>query len=352
MAKRVRFAVLGLGMGRNHCRAITAVKGAELAAVCDHDETRLKAVCDEFDVHGTETWTDLIKDDGIDAVCVCTESGTHAKFARRFAEAGKHLIVEKPVDIRLPRITKLGETVDNSGVKCGVALQLRFNPCHAAIKQFIDKGKLGRIVSAHAALPWYRPQSYYEGDHGSWKGTWKLDGGGSLMNQGIHSVDLLQWFCGPVHEVCGYAGVFAHDIEAEDQAVALLKFEDGGLGTIFTATCVAPDQPQRIEVFGTDGSFRLTGGRLERFDAGAKGERERMLDRFSGKTTKDKAGVDPMAVGAEGHGALVDDLVKAIRNDRAPAITIADATHCVEIVTAIYKSNRTARSVKVASLRK
>jgi len=352
MPKDLNFAVVGLGMGMHHCKAICAAKGAQLAAVCDHDEERLGEAVKEYDVKGYLRWADLLKDPEVDVINVCVESGKHSDFAMAAAKAGKHVIVEKPVEITPARIRKLRDTIDKTGVTCGVIFQSRFEPCNIAIKKAIDKGKMGSLFGVHACLPWFRADSYYSGAHGSWKGTWKLDGGGSLMNQGIHTVDLIQWLAGPVEEVCGFHGVFNHDIETEDQTVAILRFASGALGTLYTTTCAIPDGAQRIHIYGSKGSFCKQGPGLEFWELGTPKERQRMMERFGANQAADTAGADPMAIGSDGHVIIIEDMVKAIRQKREPAITIESATHAVEIANAIFKSGKTGKAVKVAGLRK
>jgi predicted dehydrogenase len=193
---------------------------------------------------------------------------------------------------------------------------------------------------------------YYQGPHGRWRGTWKHDGGGSLSNQGIHTVDLVQWIAGPVHSVCGFFGVFNHKIEAEDQVVAILKFENGALGTLLTTTCTIPDQPLHLHMYGTKGSYSRKADLLEFYEMGTPKERERMMRLFGGERLHDTAGVDPLALSTDGHKRLVEDLVAAVRNGRDPAITIDSASRSVEIVHAIYRSGRTGREVKVGEMRK
>ncbi len=352
MARELNFAVVGLGMGRHHCKAIQSAKGANLAAVCDIDEKRLKQAVKEYDCKGYTSYKEMLKDKSIDCVNVVTESGTHANFGIAAAKAGKHIIVEKPVDITPARIKPLREAVKKAGIKAGCIFQSRFRNCNILIRKAIQKGKMGQLIGAHAYLPWFRAQSYYEGPHGSWKGTWKLDGGGSLMNQGIHTVDLIQWLAGPVKSVCGFYGVYNHKIEAEDQTVAILKFENGALGTLFSTTCAIPDKGQRLYMYGTKGSFMQSGSGLEFYEMDAPKQRQRMMELFGEGKKADVASKDPMAVSADGHMLIVEDLVKAIRNDREPAITIESASHAVEIACAVFKSSRTGKEIKISDIRK
>ncbi|HIJ64874.1 MAG TPA: Gfo/Idh/MocA family oxidoreductase [Candidatus Hydrogenedentes bacterium] len=352
MARDLNFGVVGLGMGGHHCIAVKKAKGANLVAVCDLDEERLARATKTHGVRGYTKYAEMLKDKSIDCVNVVVESGKHAELGIAAARAGKHIIMEKPVDITPARIKKFQDAVRPTGVKVGCIFQSRFDNCNILLKRAIDKGKLGKLIGAHAHLPWFRADSYYAGPHGSWKGTWKLDGGGSLMNQGIHTVDLLQWLAGPVHSVCGFYGVFDHAIEAEDQTVGILKFENGAFGTLFSTTCCVPEGAQRVFFYGTKGSFSAHAGKLEFYEAGPPKERRRMMGLFGGARQADAAAADPMAVSADGHTLIIEDLVKAIRYDREPAITVESAKHAVEIACAIYRSAPIGKEVKISQVRK
>lgn len=352
MAKDLNFGVVGLGMGTHHCRAIGNAKGAKLAAVCDTDPERVKSMVDTYGCRGYNSWHDMLADDSIDCVNICTESGKHANMGIEAAKAGKHMMVEKPVDITPAAIKKLRDAVTKAGVKASCIFQSRLDPLNLQFKNAIQKGKLGNLVGVHAILPWWREQSYYDGLHGSWKGTWALDGGGSLMNQGVHTIDLLQWLAGPVESVAGFYGVFAHKIEAEDQTVAILKFANGALGTLTTTTCCFPNKEQRIFIYGSKGCFSKYGSELEFFDAGSPKERERLMGAFGARNSGESLGSNPMALSADGHTVLVEDMVKCIRTGKEPIITLESATHAVEIATAIFKSAQTGKIVKVAEVRK
>ena len=353
MARDLNFAVVGLGMGGHHCMAINGAKGAHLAAVCDLDKQRVESRKKEFGADkGYGKFEDVLKDKDIDVVCIVTESGYHTEMGIKAARAGKHIIMEKPIDVALSRIKKFEGEVKKCGVKCGCIFQSRMDNANIMIKKAIDAGKMGKLIGAHASLPWFRSNEYYSGKHGAWHGTWKLDGGGSMMNQGIHTVDLIQWLAGPVESVFGYAGVFSHKIEAEDQTVAVLKFKNGALGTFFSTTCAIPESAQRLYMYGSKGSFSKFGNTVELFEMGTKSERERMLKLFGNKEKQSDVGKDPMAVSADGHTLIIEDMVKAVRSNREPAITIASGTHAVEIACAIYKSVKTGKEVKIKEVAK
>lgn len=348
MSAEIGFAVVGLGMGRHHCKAVQSAPGARLVGVCDLDAERLAPVAKEYDCKAWNHLDELLADDDVDVVNIATPSGTHVELALKVAAAGKHLIVEKPADIRVDRIDELIAAVDKAGVKAAGIFQSRLDPLNGQIRDAVADGKLGNLIGVHGHLPWYRKQTYYDGAHGSWKGTWDTDGGGSLMNQGVHTVDLLQWFAGPVACVMGMFGVFAHDIEAEDQAVALLKFECGAIGTLFTTTCAFPGFDQRIMLYGSEGSVSkregaLDGWKLVNDEDGS--QEAQMLESFGLKADKKSGSADPLAVSFDGHTQIILDLMDAIREGRDPHISLGSARHAVEIINAIYESGRTGKEV-------
>jgi predicted dehydrogenase len=347
--REIGFGVVGLGMGTHHAKAIQSAKGAKLIAVCDIDEGRLNRTVEEHKVKSYKSYDDMLKDDEIEVINVCVPSGMHVDMAIQAIEAGKNIIVEKPVDIKVEKIDKLIEVGNKAGVKMSGIFQSRTTPMNKRIKDAIDKGRLGKLIGAHAILPWYRAQSYYEGRHGSWKGTWDMDGGGSLMNQGVHTVDLIQWLVGRVRSVFGAFGVYAHKIEAEDKAAALLKFENGALGTLTTTTSAYPGLSQMVLIHGEEGTISWSEGHLVAWKIRGEKEKEEEADMLSLYGPREKRGEttasDPMAVGSSGHVGMVEDMVQAILEDREPEITIESAKHAVEIVNAIYESGRTGKEV-------
>ena len=350
--REIGFGVVGLGMGKHHAWTITEAKGARLVAVCDVDAERLNQVMAQYGCRGYAAYEDLLADEDVEVAAICTPTGMHVDMALEAIALGKHLMVEKPVDVRLDKIDRLIEAGRNAGVKMQAIFQSRTVPLHRRMKEALDGGRLGKPIGVHATLPWYRKQSYYEGPHGSWKGTWAMDGGGSLMNQGVHTVDLLQWLVGRVRSVMGAFGAYSHEIESEDTSVAALKFENGALGTLSTTTCAYPGLPQTILIYGERGTIRVEEGELKiwKIQGEREGEEEQEMLRLYGPKAKNGSeGVssDPMAVGASGHQGEVEDLVEAIRTDREPYIPIESAKHAVGIVQAIYESGRTGREVVI-----
>ena len=349
MSREVGFAVVGLGMGRHHCKAIQTAPEARLVAICDIDAERLNPAAEEYGCKAYAGLEELLADDEVEVVNIATPSGMHSEMGIQVTEAGKHLIVEKPADIVAERIDALIAAGQKNRVKVGGIFQSRLDPLNIRIREAIQEGRLGKLIGVHGHLPWYRKQSYYDGLHGSWKGTWKMDGGGSLMNQGVHTVDLLQWLVGRVEGVMGMFGVFAHEIEAEDQTVALLRFENGAIGTLYTTTCCYPGYDQVVTLYGTEGSILKQEGLLRGWKLmdDTEGEEEKRLLDFYGEKEDASGSSDPMAVSFDGHTQIITDMIEAIKEDREPMIKLESARHAVEIINAIFESGRSGREVKV-----
>jgi len=345
--KEIGFGVVGLGMGAYHASAIVEAKGAKLVALCDADEDRLNKTNEKFKVKAYKNYTDMLSDREIEVINVCTPSYLHVDMAILAVKAGKHVIVEKPVDIKVEKINTLIKEGNKAGIKMSAIFQSRTTPLNRRIKDAIDNGRLGKVIGVNGLLPWYREQSYYQGPHGSWKGTWDMDGGGSLMNQGVHTVDLLQWFGGRVKSVFGSYGVFTHNIGAEDNTVAILKFENGALGTLMTTTCAYPGISQHIIIYGDKGTVAKEDEQLKFWRIQGEKETAEETEMLNLYGPQEKRGAttasDPMAVGASGHTGLIEDMVHCILEDKEPMITIESAKHAVEIVNAIYESGRTGK---------
>lgn len=349
--REIGFGVVGLGMGAYHADAVAGSKGAKLIALCDIDESRLNKTNEKFKVKAYKNYDDMVNDKEIEVINVCSPSYLHVDMALQAVKAGKNVIVEKPVDISVDKINMLIAEGKKAGVKMSGIFQSRTTPLNKRIKDAIDKERIGKLIGVHCSLPWYREQSYYQGPHGSWKGTWDKDGGGSLMNQGVHSVDLLQWFGGRVKSVFGAFGVFAHDISAEDKTVAVLKFENGALGTLMTSTCAYPGLSQQILIFGDKGTISKDDEQLKTWKVRGEQEKEEEAEMMNLYGPREKRGEttasDPMAVGSSGHVGLIEDMVQAILEDKGTLITIESAKHAVEIVNAIYESGRTGKEVNI-----
>jgi len=348
----IRFAVVGLGMGRSHCADIRDARGAELVAVCDTEPERLRKGMADFGVRGTERFEEILADPEIDVVNICTPSGMHSDMTCQALRAGKHVICEKPPDVTVAKVDAMIAAQKETGRKLQIIFQSRFEPLNRRIKQTIADGRLGRLVGVHGAVHWYRAQSYFDCP-GMWKGTWAMDGGGSLSNQGVHTVDLIQWLCGPVAEVYGKFGVFAHEIEAEDKTVAVLVFRNGALGTLTTTTAAYPGLETELVIHGSKGSIvvrdNLQRWRIQGESREAEEQEEKeMLALYGPKGMRDASvSSDPFAFATRGHLAQIEDMVQAIQEDREPLNPVATTRHTVEILNAIYESGRTGQVVRL-----
>jgi predicted dehydrogenase len=271
---------------------------------------------------------------------VCVPSGLHAEIGTRAAKAGKHLVVEKPIDVTLEAADRLIEAARAAGVALTVISQHRFDPGLIETKRLLGEGALGRLLLGQASTKWYRSQAYY--DSAGWRGTWAMDGG-SLLNQGIHYVDLLRWCMGPVAEVTAVCTTQAHQIEVEDTSLAIVRFSSGAVGTILSSTAAFPGFPQRLEITGTEGTVIIEDGRIIRRAFGAD-HTEAAAD-----GAQPGAAADPAALDVRSHAAQIADLLAAIDEGRDPAVTGEAGRDALEIVCAVYESASAGRAVTLGS---
>jgi UDP-N-acetyl-2-amino-2-deoxyglucuronate dehydrogenase len=276
----------------------------------------------------------------VEVVCVCVPSGLHAAIGIQAAKAGKHLVVEKPIDVSLDAADRLIDAARTAGVALTVISQHRFDPGLVELRRLLDGGALGRLVLGEASTKWYRTQDYY--DSAAWRGTWAMDGG-SLMNQGVHYVDLLRWCMGPPAEVTALYSTQAHRIEVEDTALAVVRFASGAVGTILSSTAAFPGFPQRLEITGTEGTVIVENGRIVR-RALATG-----TDPASAAAAAAPAAADPAALDVASHAAQLADLLDAVEGGREPSVSGESGRDALEIVLAVYESSRIGRSVRLSS---
>jgi UDP-N-acetyl-2-amino-2-deoxyglucuronate dehydrogenase len=333
------FGIVGTGViAAMHAAAIARLPGAWLSAITDVDAAATAAFAARFGAVAEPSLDALLTRDDVDVVCVCVPSGLHAEIGTRAARAGKHLVVEKPIDVSLEAADRLIAAARQAGVALTVISQHRFDPGLVELKQLISGGALGRLVLGEASTKWFRAQGYY--DSAAWRGTWAMDGG-SLMNQGVHYVDLLRWCLGPVAEITAICATQTHQIEVEDTALALVRFTSGAVGTIMSTTAAAPGFPQRLEVTGTRGTVIVADGHIV----------HRALDgdpaAASGDSPGAGAAADPAAIEVAAHAAQLADLLAAIDEGREPAVGGQDGRDALEIVCAVYESARTGQAVRL-----
>lgn len=327
------------GVGISGAGAIAAVHAEALEEL---DDARLVAVTAASEVAGRKLaqthragwhaeFGELLERPDVDVVMLCTPSGLHPDQAVAAARAGKHVITEKPMAVTLEGVDRMIRACREAGVTLSVIFQYRYNRGALRLKRAVEAGLFGSLVLGNAFVHWHRTRAYYE-ESGGWRGTWALDGGGALMNQSIHAVDLLQWILGPVESVCGYAGTLAHDIEAEDTASAALRFASGALGAIQGTTSAHEDSPLRIEIRGTGGGATLEGPRLTAWQPGRE---EEVLSPRDLESLPEPRGDEPLGIA---HRRQLKEIFAALREGREPPVPGEDARKAVEIVLGIYRS--------------
>jgi UDP-N-acetyl-2-amino-2-deoxyglucuronate dehydrogenase len=343
------FAIVGCGViAPFHARAISDLPNARLVGVMDLHEERAAQRGAEFGVDHSTDLEDVLRRPDVDVVCVCVPSGRHAEVGVRAARAGKHLVVEKPIDVTLEAADRLIGACRDSGVQLTVISQHRYDPGVRLLRELLDTGRLGRPILGDAVIKWYRTQKYY--DSGGWRGTWALDGGGCLMNQGVHYVDLLQWMMGPVDSVFARFSTAAHQIEVEDVVVVVLRFRSGALGSLEASTAVYPGLPERLEVTGTGGTVIVEAGSLrlcelkdEKGETSPYGARLRSAAPPGGET----GSADPAAISHYGHREQIREFLAAITTGGEPMLSGEEGRKPLEIVLAVYESARTGREVRL-----
>ena len=343
----MRFAVIGAGViGALHAETISQLRSTELIAVVDVEPEAARELAERY---GTLALTDVdetLARPDVDAVAICTPSGQHAELVTRALSAGKHVVVEKPLDVSLEAAHRVADAERVSGRRVTVISQHRFDPASQLVFEAVRSGRLGRVTSGNAIISWWRSQAYY--DSAGWRGTWALDGGGALMNQGIHTVDLLVWFLGQPVEVFAWTGRLAHDrIEVEDTAAATIRFAGGALGVIQATTAAYPGLNARVQLHGDRGSAVIDDDRLAYFHAAQARESGPDLGAGSPDNQAEQVLASSSQPGRTSHTAQYEDFVGSIANDRSPLVTVGEATRTLAVVIAIYESARTGRPVSV-----
>ncbi len=337
VGERLQFGVLGCGIiGGTHAGAVAALPGATLAAVADSDFARAEALGAQYGVPPYAGLAEMLAGTALDVVTIGTPSGLHAAQACAAMQAGCHVLVEKPMALTAADLDTMLQVQTATGRQLAVVSQHRFDPATREVQGRVAAGAFGRLMLGSATVAWWRSQGYY--DSAAWRGTRALDGG-VLMNQAIHSIDLLQWLMGPVHSVYAYTDTRVHTMESEDVAVAVLRFANGALGTIAATTGAAPGDVTRLEIFGDRGSAVIENDCLARLRL--VGEDGTAPDSAS----SDPAHGDPSAPNS--HTAQIADLIRAIREGGTPLVDGHAGRRPVDIILAIYESARSGGEVVV-----
>ncbi len=322
----VNFAVVGLGMGSNRARMIKSTDGAELKCVVDLQANLAKKMGEELGTEWTTDLDDALGRGDIDGVMVMTPSGTHAEIGIRAAKAGKHVITTKPMDVSTEACDRLIAACDEAGVKLAVDYQSRYVDSNYRVAEALKRGWLGEPILGEVRFKWFRSDEYFE-HNGGWRGTWKMDGGGSLANQGAHLLDVISWFMGDFESVYGEMGIMNHDIETEDIGLAIVRFKNGARGVIVGTTTFPANVYFSAEVHGTGGGVLIEdvlGGDMRVFGEGLE-ERLQQIN-------------NPI------HN-IIEDVVCAVEEGGDVRVDGREGRRTVALLEKIYQSARTGKTV-------
>lgn len=327
----VRFGIVGLGMGKNRAKLIPETPGAKLVCVCSIAPGQAEAAAKEFGCDWTTDYDEMLAREDIDCVGVFTPSGMHCDFAIRALEAGKHTFTTKPMDIHVAKCDAAIAAAEKTGKILAVDFGNRYLPINHQARAAIQGGKLGKILSVDLIMKWYRAQSYYDGGSPPGWRSRKATEGGSIANQGVHFVDLIQWFIGPVSSVYARSGTFAHEIETEDTTMAMLTFENGAWGLVHTTTASVPDLRTRVEVNGTQGALIWDDKEIVLYHS----------------EVNPKTRLEDLPVPPDLPGNIIEDMVSAITRGTQVQCDGCEGRKSVAIFEAAYESSRTGQVIKL-----
>jgi predicted dehydrogenase len=344
--KTWNFGIIGAGLIADfHAKAIGDIPNAKFAGCCDKMPEKAKILADKYNARTFADYQQMLESDDIDIVTIATPSGFHAEPSIAAAEAGKHVICEKPLEITLERIDSMIAAHQKSGTYLGGIFPYRFNDMMAPIRDAINSGRLGKITYAGIYVPWWRTDEYYKD---SWHGTWKLDGGGALMNQSIHMVDMLCDLMPPIESVQAYTAALGHKIETEDTAAAAIRYTDGALGIIYGTTASYPGQFRRFEITGTKGTIINVENSITVWQfADEKPQDKEILEKF-GQISGGGGVSDPTAISYENHTRNFKAFLEALEAGEDFWIDGREARKAVEIILAIYKSAKEQKPVTLS----
>ena len=339
----IHVGLIGAGnISLTHARAAVAIPGVAIAAVHGANGAKARELASLYGAAAYDDLETFLAHRPMEMVIIGSPSGVHAAQGAAAARRRLHVLVEKPIDITTERADELIAAAEQSGVRLGVLFQDRLKPGILKLKQLVDAGGLGRVLQVSARVPWYRPPDYYRLSR--WRGTTALDGGGALMNQGIHTVDLLLWLLGDVTRVQAQTATLLHEIESEDTARALLEFASGAAGVLEATTAKYPGYPRRVEVTGTEGTLVLEHDRIVAADL-----RSPRPDLLKGEGDANASASSPVVSDASGHQRLIEDFLRAIETGSRPACDGHEGRRSVELVQAIYRSARSLASEPVGN---
>jgi len=333
--KTWKFGIVGCGLiGTIHAKAIGAIPTAQLVSVCDSDSSKAESLAGQYRCKSFTDVRQMCEKGDVDIITIATPSGLHMEPAVIAAECGKHVLCEKPLDINLERIDAMISAHQKSGTKLGGIFQSRFSEPVGLLKTAIEQGRFGVVTYAGAYVPWWREDKYY---NNTWRGTWKLDGGGAIMNQSIHLVDLLCYLMPPVESIKSFAATLGHkQIETEDTAVAVMKFKTGSLGVLYGTTAAYPGQFRRFEISGTKGSVVLTNESFTVWQLEQEMPEDREIrEKFSGHKQSGGA-ANPGDIGFENHKKNILAFLQSLEGSSDFELSGTEARKSVELILKLY----------------
>lgn len=335
------FGIIGAGLIADfHAKAIQNLENARLTGICSSNPDKARKLAEKYNCKTFKDSTELLRSDEIEIVTIATPSGAHMEPTIEAALCGKHVICEKPLEISLERVDKMIEAHNKAGTKLGGIFNYRYNDSFKYLKSAIDNGRFGTITYASIHVPWWRSDDYYKD---SWHGTLKLDGGGALMNQAIHMIDILQHLMGPVDSLQAYTATLGHSIEVEDTAAAVLRFKNNALGIIYGSTASFPGQFRRIEITGTKGTVIQVENSFKVWQFADQTEADNEIFNRFNKIEGGGGVSDPGAIPFEPHAKNIAAFIDSIETGKTFEINGLEARKAVEIVLAIYTSARERR---------
>ena len=342
MNEKIGYGVIGAGnIGGLHARVISSLPNAKLAAIFDVNQTAAEKFAAQYQCKAYHDMTAFLADQEVQAVTIATPSGLHGKMAIAAANAGKHVFCEKPLEITVEKSDAIIKACDDNNVLLSPVFQGRFTRPVQLVKDAMQKGRFGRMVLASAQVRWFREAVYYSSSN--WRGTWNMDGGGALMNQSIHAMDMLLYINGAPLEVFAYAGTLTHSIEVEDNLCAVVKYRNGSFGTIEVSTSCAPGFPRRVEFSGSDGTVAFEEDKITRWEFAKKlPEDDLIMQELSGSGDVG-GGRNPMDIQDLGHRLQLEDFTDAIIHSREPHLNGREGRRAVEFICGIYESARTGK---------
>ncbi len=327
----IGIGILGCGnVAKIHAEAITRIPQLKLVSVCSRSQGSADLLAARYGIRAFSDLQEFLSDPSLHAVAICTPSGTHSELGMTAARAGKHILMEKPIDVSTVKADLLIAACRQAGVKLAVSLQSRFLDGPRLMKSAVDSGRLGKLIMAGAHIKWYRTPDYYAS--AAWRGTLALDGGGVAINQAIHTIDLLQWIGGPVAGIAAMSDRRLHTtIEGEDTLVAALRFENGALGVIEAATSAFPGFKRRIEITGTEGTLILEGDNISVWSL-----RDGSANPGSAVADVSDGSANPMAIDCEGHRRVMEDFAASIYEGRDPQIDGNEGRKSLDLIRRLY----------------